>query len=260
MHWKTLEKILSESALPGYRRKVERLRPKLGPYLERIEQIMAQDKEAPRKQRHTAKRILERIRAEGYQGGYTQVKEAVRRLKAYGREVFVPLIHRPGEAQVDFGYALVKESGKLRKVVFFVMTLPYSDAMFIQVFDRITTEVFWEAHVRAFRFFGGVPRRITYDNEKLFVAQIMGAHTRRLTRGFLPASEPLPVQGALLPGAACEREGRGGRDGQVCAAELSGAGAAGRGSGGAERVSARQVCRGPQAPAQGQAANEGRAS
>lgn len=59
-------------------------------------------------------------------------------------------------------------AGELRKVAFFVMTLPYSDAIFRQVFERITTEVMWEAHCRAFEFFGGVPWRITYDNEKGF--------------------------------------------------------------------------------------------
>jgi len=65
------------------------------------------------------------------------------------------------------------------------MTLPYSDAIFLQVFERITTEVFWEAHRRAFAFFQGVPWRITYDNEKVWVAEVLSAHGRKLTRGFL---------------------------------------------------------------------------
>jgi len=64
----------------------------------------------PKKQRHTAKRIFDRIREMGYEGGYTQVKEAVRELLQVKQEVFMPLIHRPGEAQVDFGYALAKVS------------------------------------------------------------------------------------------------------------------------------------------------------
>jgi transposase len=78
------------------------------PYLERIAQIFEEDKAVGKKQRHTAKRIYERIREMGYEGKYTQVKEAVKELKRVKQEVFILLIHRPGEEQVDFGYALAK--------------------------------------------------------------------------------------------------------------------------------------------------------
>jgi len=131
MHWKTLEKILEHPEPPGYRMKEERPKPKIGLYLERIGDILESDRELPKKQRHTAKRIYERIREEGYRGGYTQVKEAVRELKRQSREVFMPLIHRPGEAQVDFGFALARVSGALRQVLFLVMVPPYSDAFFV---------------------------------------------------------------------------------------------------------------------------------
>ena len=63
----------------------------------------------------TLLRIFERIREEGYQGGYTAVKDTVRALKSQLREVYVPLVHRPGEAHVDFGYALVKQDGAAMK-------------------------------------------------------------------------------------------------------------------------------------------------
>jgi transposase len=185
MHWRTLEKILTFSEPPGYRLQAARPLPKLGPYLDRIRQIIRDDKQFPRKQRHTARRIFECLKAEGYTGGETQVKKAVREIKRKNREVFVPLIHRPGEAQIDFGYALVMENNRLRKAVFFVMCLPYSDAVFVQVFDRICTEVFQEAHRRAFEFFGGVPWRISYDNERVFVVICSKTKERRLTRGFL---------------------------------------------------------------------------
>ena len=181
MHWQTLQKILGHSEPPGYRRDVPFSKPKIGPFLDRIRQILEDDRRVPRKQRHTAKRIQQ----EGYTGGYMQVKEAVREFKQKGREVFVPLIHRPGEAQVDFGFALVNVAGHLRKLPFFVMTLPYSDAIFVQVFERISTEIYWEAHRRAFEFFDGVPIRITYDNDRALAAEILGAHERKLTEGFL---------------------------------------------------------------------------
>jgi transposase len=185
VHHTTLGKMLTHSEPPGYRREAPYPRPKIGPFEDRIRQILEADKAVPKKQRHTAKRIFERIQAEGYTGGYTQVKVTVRAIRECQKEVFVPLEHRPGEAQVDFGYALVRVSGQLKKEAFFVMTLPYSDAIFLQVFERITIEVVWEAHRRAFAFFGGVPWRITYDNEKVWVAQVLSGRGRRLTRGFL---------------------------------------------------------------------------
>src|ERR1017187_6545386 len=186
MHWLTLKKILEHSEPPGYRQQQPRPRKKLGPYLERIGQILKEDQAMPRKQRHTAKRIWERLREEGFTGGYTVVKDAVRELTQKHQEVFVPLTHPAGEAQVDFGHALVKVNGPLRKVAFFVMALPYSDAPFVMAFERECTETFWEGHVQAFEFFGGVPRRITYDNTKVAVAQILGGgKERRLTQGFL---------------------------------------------------------------------------
>jgi transposase len=185
LHWQTLEKILAHSEPPGYRLSEPRQRPKIGPYLDRIREILEEDKKGPKKQRHTAKRIFQLLKQEGYTGGYTQVKVAVRAIAQRSREVFVPLLHRPGEAQVDFGYALVKVAGKLRKVVLFVMALPHSDGFFVQAFEHLCLETFWEGHVRAFEFFGGVPWRITYDNEGMLVIEVLGAHGRKLTEGFL---------------------------------------------------------------------------
>jgi len=185
IHFETLKKILEHSEPPGYRMDKARPKPKIGPYLEQIEQIIEEDKQYPKKQRHTAQRIYHRIKEMGYQGKYTQVKEAVREIKRVKREVFMPLVHRAGEAQVDFGYAVAKVAGVLRKVAFFVMTLPYSDAFFVMAFERECTESYWEGHVRAFEFFGGVPSRISYDNSRVLVSKIIGSYERKLTDGFL---------------------------------------------------------------------------
>jgi transposase len=160
-------------------------KPKLGPFLDRIAQILEEDKHAPRKQRHTAKRIFERLGEAGYEGGYSVVRDAVRRARRLRREVFVPLAHPPGEAQVDFGEAVANVGGRLRKVEFFVMALPHSDAFFVRAYERECTETFWDGHARAFDFFGGVPRRITYDNSRVMVAKIVGPRQRELTEGFL---------------------------------------------------------------------------
>jgi transposase len=186
VHWDTLQKILAHPEPPGYRRTAPRPRPKLDPFLGVIHQILQDDRKAPKKQRHTARRIFARLRDEhGYQGGLSIVKEAVAAWKARSAEVFVPLAHPPGEAQVDFGEAEVMLDGQPTKVALFVMTLPYSDATFVCAFPRECTEAFLEGHVRAFAFLGGVPRRISYDNLKIAVAEITGGRRRKVTDAFL---------------------------------------------------------------------------
>jgi transposase len=158
IHWDTLREILGHATPPGYRRTAPRPRPKLGPFLGVIHRILEDDRKAPKKQRHTAVRIFERLRDEhGYGGRLTVVKQAVADWRRRSAEVFVPPAHPPGEAQVDFGEAEVTLDGRAAKVALFVMTLPYSDAIFCCAFPRECTEAFLDGHVRAFAFFGGAP-------------------------------------------------------------------------------------------------------
>lgn len=118
-------------------------------------------------------------------GGKTVVENAVRVWRQTHQEVFLPLVHPPGEAQVDFGEATLRQSGVERKVALFVMTLPYSGAIFIQAFPRECTEPFLKGHRRAFEFFGGVPRRISYDNSAIAVIDVFKGRERKLTKEFL---------------------------------------------------------------------------
>ena len=186
LHWHTLTKILVHSEPPGYRQARPRPKRKLEPLLPIINEILKQDQHAPRKQRHTAKRIFDRLRTEhGYDGGYTIVKDAVRAWRNQHAEVYMPLVHPPGEAQVDFGHAHVILGGEEVQVAVFVMTLMYSDAVFCCVFPRECSETFLEGHRRAFEFFGGVLTRISYDNTKTAVAKIIGKRARELARDFL---------------------------------------------------------------------------
>jgi transposase len=137
IHWDTLQKILEHPEPRGYRRAVPRPRPKLDPFLPVIHQILEDDKKAPRKQHHTARRIFERLRDEhGYTGGITIVKEAVAAWRLRCTEALVPLVHHPGEAQVDFSQAEVALDGQTTTIALFVMTLPYSDAIFVSAFPR----------------------------------------------------------------------------------------------------------------------------
>lgn len=184
--WHTLKKILAHDEPPGYRQRQPRTKRKLEPFLPIIRQILEDDRQAPRKQRHTAHRIFERLRDEhGYAGGETVVKDAVRAWKQSHQEVFLPLSHPPGAAQVDFGEATIRRAGQETKVALFVMTLPYSGAIFIQAFPRECTETFLEGHRRAFEYFGGVPRRISYDNSAIAVIEVLKGRERKLTKEFL---------------------------------------------------------------------------
>ena len=181
----SVRKMLRYSVPPGYQRQQPVKRPRLGPWIGVIDAILEDDRQRPAKQRHTAKRILDRLREEhGFSGGYTIVKDYVRTATLRGREMFVPLMHPAGEAQVDFGEALVVIAGVERKAHYLVMDLPHSDDCFVVAFPAETTEAFLEGHVRAFAYFGGVPTRILYDNTKIAVAKILGGTERQRTRAF----------------------------------------------------------------------------
>ena len=181
----SVRKMLRYAVPPGYRREQAVKRPKLGPWLGVIDAIVKDDQNQPKKQRHTAKRIFDRLREEhGYRGGYTIVKDYVRLQRVRKQEMFVPLTHSPGEAQADFGQALVVIAGVEQKAHYFVMDLPQSDDCFVAAYPAETTEAFLDAHVRAFDYLGGVPRWILYDNTKLAVAQILGDGERKKTRAF----------------------------------------------------------------------------
>lgn len=188
IHWRTLEKILAYAEPPGYRRRCRRAK-KIDRFRPIIEQILADDRQAPPKQRHTAQRIYERLRDEhGFDGKLTIVKEAVRAWKRIHAETYVPLRHPPGEAQVDFGEAKFWLDGQLTTAALFVMSLPYSDAVFIRAYPRECTEAFQDGHVRAFAYFRGVPTRISYDNSRIAVKKLVGGsggRKRELTDGFL---------------------------------------------------------------------------
>ena len=201
LHRDTVRKMLAYSVPPGYRRRQPPRRPKIGPYTGVIDRILEDDPVSrtgqalnlPRKQRHTAKRIHERLRDEyGFDGRYTIVKDYVREHRRRTREMFVPLAHPPGHAQCDFGEALAVIGGVKRKslplaeagVHFFVLDLPHSDAMFVRAYPAETTEAFCDGHVSAFSFLGGVPQSIVYDNTRLAVARILGDGRRRRTRVF----------------------------------------------------------------------------
>ena len=181
----TVRKMLGYSIPPGYRRKEPAKRPKLGPWVGVIDAILEEDQTQPAKQRHTAKRIFDRLRAEhAFPGGYTIVKDYVRRCQQRNQEMFVPLTHAPGTAQADFGQALGIVAGVECTAHYLAMDLPHSDDIFVMAFPAESTEAFLEGHIQAFAYFGGVPISILYDNTKLAVVRILGDGERQKTRAF----------------------------------------------------------------------------
>ena len=185
----TVRKMMSFSVPPGYRRRAEVRRPKLDPFLPIIEGWLEADRTMPRKQRHTAKRVFDRLREEcGFTGGYTIIKDYLRERGRRGQEVFVPLSHPPGHAQADFGEALVRIGGVEQKAHVFVLDLPHSDACHVRAYPAAVAEAWVDGHIHAFAFFGAVPQSVLYDNDRCLVAKILPDGTRKrasLFSGFL---------------------------------------------------------------------------
>ncbi len=185
----SVSKILAFSEPPGYRRTAPVKRPKLDGFTEIIDGWLEDDRGVHRKQRHTAKKVFERLRDEhGFTGGYTIIKDYMRERERRGREMFVPLVHPPGHAQADFGEATVIIGGVEQKAHFFVLDLPHSDACFVRAYPAATAEAWVDGHVHAFAFFGRVPLSVLYDNDRCLVSKILPDGTRvraRLFNGFL---------------------------------------------------------------------------
>ncbi|MCA1699808.1 MAG: IS21 family transposase [Actinobacteria bacterium] len=184
VHRRTVHQAL-ESALPPPRKAPQgRPAPKLGAHRALIDSWLEADREAPPKQRHTARRVWERLRSElGVEVSERQVRRYVRRrrreLGEHVDEVCVPLSHKPGaEAEVDWGEATVVLGGVATKVHLFLMRACFSGGCFVQAHTRETQQAFLEAHVCAFDFFGGAFALIRYDNLRAAVAKVLRGRRR----------------------------------------------------------------------------------
>ena len=138
---RTVKKMLRFSVPPGYRRHAPVRRPKLDGFTEIIDGWLKEDLDQHRKQRHTAKRVFDRLRAEhGFKGGYTIVKDYMRNHRRRRREMFVPLSHPPGHRQADFGEARVVIGGVEQRAHFFAFDLPHRDACYVRAYPAATAE------------------------------------------------------------------------------------------------------------------------
>jgi transposase len=183
---KTVAKYLKQPDAPKYQQSLARSSPVTGSWYEEINKIIEADKTAPRKQRHTAKRIYERLVETGYNGSARSIRQVVASIKNKpASSASVPLIFEPGkDAQVDFGESYAKIGGKEIKLHGFEMRMNFSRKKFVMFFQSTEKESLLEGHVRAFEYFQGVVERISYDNLSAAVAHVGKGKLRYLTKEF----------------------------------------------------------------------------
>ena len=221
VHRRTVKQALASPMPPVKRSPVGRPAPKLGPYRAVIDGWLEVDRDAPRKQRHTAKRIHQRLVDEhGADVAETTVRQYVRARKrvmgfAVG-EVFVPQVHAPGmEAEVDWGEALVVLGGVAVTVHLFVMRASFSGAAFCQASLVETQQAFLELHVQALEWFGGVFPAVRYDNLKSAVKKVLRGRRRIESDRFIALrSHYLFASQFMTPGLEGAHE-KGGVEGEV---------------------------------------------
>ena len=209
-----------QSAVPARRKKTERPHVKMAPAAEFVDAILEADRKAPRKQRHTAKRIWERIREEvpGCTAAERTVRQYVeRRKEALGlarRDTFVPQSYDWGvEAQVDWYEAYADLDGERVKLQVFSLRSMASGAAYHRAYLRATQQAFLEAHELAFHYFGGVFRRLRYDNLSSAVKKILRGYQRELTARFIAFRSHWQYQADFCtPGEGHEK---GGVEGEV---------------------------------------------
>jgi transposase len=186
----TVKKVL-RGEFCGYTKRQSQPYPVLGPYLEVIDEWLLQDKEQPKNQRHTAHRIYERlVETHGFSGSEPTVRRYVREAKARlgvnGAAAFIPLEAEIGrEAEIDWGAAIVIISGQRRKLKYFCMRSKYSGKHFVRCYWCERQQVFFDAHLHAFDFFGGIFRILIYDNLTTAVRKVLRGRNRQEQDAFI---------------------------------------------------------------------------
>jgi len=179
----TIRKVLRREPY-GYSRRSRQPYPILRQYLGIIDKWLKQDRQQPKKQRHTARRIYHRLVEEhGFQGSETTVRRYVRqakvRLGMQATKAFIPLEPELGrEAEVDWGTALAAIFGQVGKYKFFSMRSKSSGKHFVRFYPCERQQAFFDGHIRAFSFFGGVFSVLVYDNLSAAVRKVLRGKKR----------------------------------------------------------------------------------
>ena len=184
---KTVRKATQDASVPEYHLSVPKPYPVMGPYLPIIERWLREDKYRPKKQRHTAHRIYERLVDEqGFTGCERTVRKHVSRLRQDFTEVAIPLEFDPGtDAQGDWGEARIYLEGKPVNAQIFCMKLSYSGKPFVMAFPTQRQEAFFEGQRQAFEWFEGVPGRVSYDNLTTAVMKVLKGRNRTEQSAFI---------------------------------------------------------------------------
>ena len=179
---RSVRNALSQAEPTVYTLKGSRAAPKLGSLHGVIDQILADDEQAPRKQRHTAMHIFRRLRAEhGYSGGYDQVRRYVGRHRRRHRQTFIPLSHDAGQRlEADFGHIYVDYPDGRRRVPIYLTAWSYSHARFAMKMPTERSEAILAGMVEAFSFYGCVPREVWIDNPTTVATAILKGRARQL--------------------------------------------------------------------------------
>ena len=207
----TVKKYLKQSDPPGYRRHCQP-KPKLGDYEQQLQHWLEQDAERPNRQRRTARRLFEDLQLEGYSGAYDSVQRYVKAWKETPRtplttEAFIPLVFPVADAaQFDWSHEQAELGGVVQTIKLAHFRLAHSRQCFLVAYPRESQEMVFDAHDRAFAFFGGVPQRMIYDNPKTLVDAIFSGKQRRFNRRFLAlANHYLFEPVACTPGSGWEK-------------------------------------------------------
>jgi transposase len=221
VHRRTVRQALAGAVPPPRKAYPRRHRPAVDPYAELIDGWLLADRDAPRKQRHTARRIWQRLVAEQGAGlaEVTVSRYVARRRAELGLdrvEVTVPQAHPPGaEAEVDFGEFYAAIAGAMVKLWMFVMRLSCSGRAFHVAFATQAQEAFLEGHVLALEYFGAVPGRIRYDNLKPAVVRVLRGRDRSESERFIALRSHYGFDSFFcVPGKAGAHE-KGGVEGEI---------------------------------------------
>ena len=191
MHRRAVRQALASAVPPARKAYPPRRRPATDPWAELIDGWLVADQDVPRKQRHTARRVWQRLVGEhgAVLAEVTVSRYVARRRVELGiveREVFVPQVHEPGaEAEVDFGEFEIVLAGTVTKLWMFVMRLSHSGRAFHVAYGTQAQEAFLQGHVAAFEYFDGVPARIRYDNLKPAVIRVLKGRDRSESERFI---------------------------------------------------------------------------
>ena len=207
--------------VPPSRKKPERVSPKMDRWKPVVDRWLVDDRTAPRKQRHTARRVWQRLveehDADVSEGTVRRYVSEVRRRGEIGLgDVMVPQHHRLGdEAEVDFGTVTARVAGVVLEVSIFIMRLSASGKSFARVYLSEAQEVFLDGHVRAFNHFDGTPGRIRYDNLKAAVQKVLKGRDRIESARFIALRSHYGFDSFFcIPGIQGSHE-KGGVEGEV---------------------------------------------